>query len=226
MAGVRDRKLALQAHKVIPDVLTDDLNLSFDLTLKWPEATLDTPGQELDREKTQTEPEVFLSPPPSKPLDNLVLIMTDPDLMMNNDTYFGQVRHWLATNLTSTPNGTLSHFAAAERSPYIGPAPLPNYMYSRPHRYVFILARASEKIAVTPQDLRDLQEPFVAALAGRNGEVQDLKDRWGFDAQRLIEKKGLKVEAVTFMRVGGNLKSAGANVGMMGRAVVDKVFGV
>lgn len=225
MADASDRKLALRTHKVIPDVLTEDLNLSFDLTLKWPEATLDSPGQELDREKTQTEPEVLLNPAPSEPLDNLILIMTDPDLMMNNDTYFGQVRHWLVTNLTANPDGKLSHHASAERSPYVGPAPLPNYLYSRPHRYVFILARAGEKIAVTPEDLRELQQPYMAAVAGKQGEVQDLKDRWGFNAQKLVEKKGLEVQAVTFMRVGGNLKSAGANMGMMGQAMVEKVIG-
>lgn len=149
--------------------------------------------------------------------------MTDPDLMVNDDTYFGEIRHWMATNLSSSSDGTLSHFASAERSPYVGPAPLPNYLYARPHRYVFILARASDKIAITPQDLRELQEPYVAAVAGRQGEVQDLKDRWGFNAQKLIEKKGLKVEAVTFMRVAGNLKSAAANMTMMGQAMVDKV---
>ncbi|KAH9876574.1 hypothetical protein J1614_003705 [Plenodomus biglobosus] len=226
MASAHERKTALQTHKVIPEVLPEDLNLSFDLTVKWPEATLDTPGQQLDREKTQTEPQVVLSPPPSEPLNNLVLIMTDPDLMMNDDTYFGQVRHWMVTNLSSNPDGTLSHSAAVETSPYVGPAPLPNYLYSRPHRYVFILARASEEITVTPQDLRELQEAYVAAVAGKQGEVQDLKDRWGFNAQKLIEKKGLKVEAVTFMRVEGNLKSGAANMGMMGQAMVNKIAGV
>lgn len=142
---------------------------------------------------------------------------------MNDDTYFGQVRHWLVTNLTSNPDGSLSHFASAERSPYLGPAPLPNYLYSRPHRYVFILARASEKIGVTPEDLRELQEPYVAAIAGKQGEIQDIKDRWGFNAQKLIEKKGLKVEAVTVMRVGGTAKSAAANMAMMGQGMLDKV---
>ena len=53
--------------------------------------------------------------------------------------------------------------------------------------------------------------------------MQDLKDRWGFNAQKLIEEKGLRVEAASFMRVGGSLKSAVANAGMMAQAVVDKV---
>ena len=149
--------------------------------------------------------------------------MVDPDLLMNNDTYCGQVRHWLVTNLSSNPDGTLSHHAAAERSPYVRPAPLPNYLYPRPHRYVFILARASGKVEVRPEDLREMQKEWVAAAQGTQGEMQDLKDRWGFKAQRLIEEKGLEVLAVNFMRVGGTVESSLANAAMMGQAVVDKV---
>lgn len=145
---------------------------------------------------------------------------------MDNDTYFGQVRHWLVTNLTSKLDGSLlSYGQTSEISSYVGPAPLPNYLYSRPHRYVFIVASASSKVDITAEDLRALQEPYKAAVAGKQGEVQDLKDRWGFSAQRLIEEKGLKIEGVSYMRVAGTLKSAGANAAMMGQAVVDKVCG-
>jgi hypothetical protein len=86
-------------------------------------------------------------------------MMVDPDLLMKNDTYCGQVHHWLVTNLSSNPSdGTLSHHAAAERSPYVRPAPLPNYLYSRPHPYVFILACGSSKVEFRPEDLREMQK--------------------------------------------------------------------
>ncbi|KAL1795494.1 hypothetical protein ACET3X_005718 [Alternaria dauci] len=225
MSDTQATKQALAEHKVIPDVLPDTVNLSYNLTLEWPNAKLDTPGKELENADTIPEPKVFINPPPSEPLDNLVLMMVDPDLLMNNDTYFGQVRHWLITNLTSNPDGTLSHHAAAERSPYVRPAPLPNYLYARPHRYVFILARAPSKIEVRPEDLREMQKEWVAAAQGKQGEMQDLKDRWGFNAQRLVEEKGLEVLGVNFMRVGGTVESGLANAGMMGQAVVDKVLG-
>ena len=149
-------------------------------------------------------------------------MMVDPDLLMNNDTYCGQVRHWLVTNLSSNADGTLSHHAAADRSPYVRPAPLPNYLYPRPHRYVFIVASSPFPVQFSHADFENLQKPYVAAVHGKQ-EAQDLKDRWGFDAQKLVEGKGLRVEAASFMRVGGDLKSAGANAGMMAQAVVDKV---
>lgn len=142
---------------------------------------------------------------------------------MKDDTYFGQVRHWLVSNISTDSDGSLNVAQGTEISPYIGPAPLPNYLYSRPHRYVFIVASASNPVNITSEDLQELQQAYVAAIVGKQSEVQDLKDRWGFNAQKLIEKKGLKVEAANFMRVQGTMKSAAANAGMMGEAAMNKV---
>jgi hypothetical protein len=143
--------------------------------------------------------------------------------MMNDDTYFGQVRHWLVTDISTDSNGDLKIDEGKEVSSYVGPAPLPNYMYSRPHRYVFIVASGKGPTEITSEDLQELQKPYVAAISGKQGEVQDLKDRWGFNAQKLIESKGLKVEAANFMRVHGTLGSAVTNAGLMGQAAVNKV---
>lgn len=58
----QDRTQILREHKVIPDVLPEGTTLSHDLKVVFPEATLDTPGQELGREETQPEPRLFLDP--------------------------------------------------------------------------------------------------------------------------------------------------------------------
>ena len=120
-----------QLHKdnVIPDVLPEGTNLSHDLLLKWPNATLDSPGTELGRQDTQPEPSVHVNPAPQEKRDDYVLIMTDPDLMSTNDTKFGQVRHWMATNLKITDSGEVLIPTDANVSPYVGPAPLPKYVY-------------------------------------------------------------------------------------------------
>jgi hypothetical protein len=62
MDSTQERKQALVEHRVITDVLPGAVDLSYSLTLKWPNATLETPGQELDREVTQSEPTVYLNP--------------------------------------------------------------------------------------------------------------------------------------------------------------------
>lgn len=70
-----------------------------------------------------------------------------------------------------------------------------------------------------------MQKGYKGAVQGKQGEIQDLKDRWGFNARRLCEDKGLEVLGVNFMRVGGTIESSVANAGMMGQAVGDKVLG-
>lgn len=142
---------------------------------------------------------------------------------MHDDTYFGQVRHWLVSNISTGLDGSLDISQGNEISSYLGPSPLPNYLYSRPHRYVFIVASGSDQVDIKPEDLQKLQQPYVAAFSGKQTEVQDLKDRCGFNAQKLIENKGLKVEAVNFMRVHGDLGSAATNAGLMGQAALNKV---
>jgi hypothetical protein len=62
MSTPQERKQALIEHKVITDVLPGDLDLNYDLTVKWPSTTLDNAGAELDREETQSEPTLHLSP--------------------------------------------------------------------------------------------------------------------------------------------------------------------
>jgi hypothetical protein len=144
--------------------------------------------------------------------------------MESNDQNFGQIRHWLSVNVSLTDDGELVMQSSTpmDISPYIGPAPLPNYISPRPHRYVFIVARpssdGSDQLSVSAKDLQKLQEHYRAAFQGaQNENIQDLKDRWGFNAQKFMDLKGLKVEAATFMLVGGTLKV------MSGQAIVDKV---
>jgi len=217
---------SLQKDNVIPDVLPQSTSPSYDLTVKWPSATLSSAGKELGREDTQPEPTLHLSPTPQDTSTKYTLIMTDPDLMATNDTSFGQVRHWLATNVTVDTSGQLDIPKESNVSTYIGPAPLPNYITPRPHRYVFILAKSpgESSVNVTAEDLNELQKQYGAAFDGKQ-ELQDLKDRWGFNAQQLLEKKNLTVEAATYMFVGGTLKSAVDNVAMTAQASVNKVVG-
>lgn len=58
----QDKYQILKEHKVIPDVLPEGTKLSYDLNVRFPNATLNEPGQELGREETQPEPKVYLDP--------------------------------------------------------------------------------------------------------------------------------------------------------------------
>lgn len=117
----------LRKDNVIPDVLPEGTSLSHGLILKWPSETLDIAGRELSRQGTQAEPVVYVQPVPEDKRIDYTLIMTDPDLMSTNDTKFGQVRHWLAANLSITEAGEVKIPKDANVSAYVGPAPLPKY---------------------------------------------------------------------------------------------------
>jgi phosphatidylethanolamine-binding protein len=102
-----------------------------------------------------------------------------------------------------------------------------NHRSPRPHRYVFILSRptaSSGKVTIEKEDLQELQKEFSTFDGSQ--ESQDLKDRWGFNAQKLLEQKQLKVEAITYMLVDGTLKSAADNMVMTIQAGLNKVNGL
>jgi hypothetical protein len=73
MSTTQEKKQAFIEHKVITDVLPGNLDLLYDLTVKWPNALLDKPGVELGREDTQPEPTLFLNPPVSRVTNSEVL---------------------------------------------------------------------------------------------------------------------------------------------------------
>jgi len=218
----------LQQENVIPDVLSEETALPYQLIAEWPNATLDIPGKHLDREATQSTPTVKLEPAPEEKGNVYTLIMTDPDLMARNDSNFGQVRHWFATNISVKTTGELNIPPEADYSPYVGPAPLPNYISPRPHRYVFILTRPRSTgpavAAIQKEDLRELQNEYPAAFEGKQ-DLQDLKDRWGFHVQKFMDKNQLDAVAATFMMVGGTFKSAVDNVTMTAQAGLNKAMG-
>lgn len=216
----------LQSHDVIPDVLPSGTQLSQTLVVKWPKTTLDNPGAELDREETQSTPTLWIESGHEEQQDGLVLIMTDPDLMTSNDSTFGQVRHWFATKVSVGNDGALNIPDNGVLSPYVGPAPLPNYVTQRKHRYVFILCRPKvanqQQSSITEQDLKVSQHKYSGAFEGKQ-DLQDLKDRWGFNAADFIKSKELEVVAATFMLVGGNVNSAADNLKMTAEGVKNKV---
>jgi hypothetical protein len=62
MSNTQATKQALSEHKLIPDVLPEGINLSYNLTLEWPNAKLDEPGQLLQCDDTKPEPKVTINP--------------------------------------------------------------------------------------------------------------------------------------------------------------------
>jgi hypothetical protein len=69
----------------------------------------------------------------------------------------------------------------------------------------------------------------LASKAGEQfpskSETHDLKDRMGFSAQEFIDKHGLTVVGVTFMKVSPNASSLMENARLGAQSVYHKVVG-
>jgi hypothetical protein len=139
---------------------------------------------------------------------NYTLIMTDPDLMKRNDPVNKQVRHWVQPGLTPSSTGQL----VPTRKPhttFLASAPLPG---TGAHRYVFILARESDK--------------GVDRLGvGERGGEADLKDRLQFVAADFIEEHGLEVVGVAFAQVAPTTTAAVDNIKLTAKAAAHAVAG-
>jgi hypothetical protein len=61
MSSTKKNTEALKEHKIIPDVLSDNVKPAYSLTLNWPNTTLESPAQELGGEETQPQPLVYLN---------------------------------------------------------------------------------------------------------------------------------------------------------------------
>ncbi|KAI5478625.1 hypothetical protein MNV49_004767 [Pseudohyphozyma bogoriensis] len=202
----------LRDSDVIPHVLPESVadSLKGILTIKYPSDAIACQGEENARSKVQDTPEVYFDASDSGA--TYTLIMTDPDLFMENDQYGGQVRHWLESGVTFSQSGKASFASASgNTTAHLGPAPGP---VTRKHRYVFILAR--EPSGYSPKKPDDFE-------VGEKGE--DLKGRMKFDAAKYVQDQGLTVEGVAYMLVGPDLESYATNAKLGVESLAKKVVG-
>ncbi|GAD92937.1 hypothetical protein MGG_14045 [Paecilomyces variotii No. 5] len=220
-----------EKENIIPDILPPGTKIPRNLRVVWPNATLEEPGQMIERDATQPQPTLFVKPSPedkeSEPI--YTLLMVDPDLTHRNDKYFGQVRHWLTTRVTVSPSGEVNVSEGQDISPYVGPAPIPAHYFTlgKPHpsRYTFLLLRHKSGTALPelhPDSLR-------SAYEGEPGEfgkpTQDIIDRMRFSTEKFIERNKMEIVAGTFMLVEGNVKSAVKNASLVAQGLADKMMG-
>jgi len=96
---------ALQAEKVIPDVIPASVQFSPRVLFSvfWPSTGTEVMlGSKIAKNLTQEEPEIKISPMQGAGGDGVdseefsyVVVMTDPDAPSRADPKFGQWRHWV-----------------------------------------------------------------------------------------------------------------------------------
>ncbi|KAL4804616.1 phosphatidylethanolamine-binding protein [Aspergillus unguis] len=110
------------------------------------------------------------------------LLLVDPDAPTPDDPKFAYWRHWVVSGLKPSEAGTVPESALTE---YLGPGPKDD---SRPHRYLFLLFREPENLALKKEDVGG--EEFV--------------QRRSFQAAEFAERYGLVLVGINWMHGAGD----------------------
>ncbi|UNI17121.1 hypothetical protein JDV02_003497 [Purpureocillium takamizusanense] len=115
-----------------------------------------------------------------------MLMLVDPDAPTPEDPKFAFWRHWLLPGLQPLAgvDGVVAQTKPAVTE-YLGPGPKDS---SRPHRYLFLLFREPDGL--------DLAEADVGG--------QEFEQRRSFDTPAFVERHGLTLVAVNWMRGAGD----------------------
>jgi phosphatidylethanolamine-binding protein (PEBP) family uncharacterized protein len=118
-------------------------------------------------------------------------MLLDPDAPTPDDPKFAYWRHWVVTNISSAALDT-SDIVPAGRTltRYLAPGPKDE---SGPHRDLFLLFKEPESLVLEKEEVGG----------------QEFVDRRSFGAAELVEKKGLELVGVQWMRGVGDGWSEG-----------------
>lgn len=109
-------------------------------------------------------------------------MLVDPDAPTPDDPKFAYWRHWVVSNISSSPITSTNSNTLTE---YLGPGPKDE---SKPHRYLFLLYRESEGLNLGKEDVGG--EEFV--------------QRRSFQVKDWVEGKGLELVGVNWMLGAGD----------------------
>jgi hypothetical protein len=170
------RSANLIPSKVIPDAFTP----TYTLNVAFP-AIAPQNGSLARVSEVKDQPRLTFTPTSSSlstPAPRLTFCLIDPDAPTPDDPKFAYWRHWVVINI---PSDTGSIDAGKTLTQYLAPGPKDE---SGPHRYLFLLFREPEGFALEKADV--------------GGE--EFADRRSFGAKEFVEKHGLELVGVQWMR--------------------------
>ncbi|KAJ1949902.1 hypothetical protein EC988_004583, partial [Linderina pennispora] len=159
------------AH-IIPDVLPDSFVAEFPVSVRYgdKEAAM---GQVLSINETREEPTIEFDAPPN---EVFTVAIVDPDAPATTRHGYRSFRHFLVSNLDSTPDRPTNIITE-----YLGPLPSFNSGF---HRYAVVVLKQKEPFNVTRDDVP--------------------KSRVRFDAVQWGNERGMKPVAATYFVVKRN----------------------
>lgn len=170
------RSASLLPSKVIPANFTP----TFDLSVQFPSIAPEY-GSFVRVSEVKEQPVISITrTSPRSSAQSFTFFLIDPDAPTPDDPKFGYWRHWVVINI---PCGATADIASAGTTltPYLAPGPKDE---SGPHRYLFLL----------------FQEPAGFSVQKEDVGGDEFVDRRSFRAEEFVQKHGLELVGVQWMR--------------------------
>ncbi|KAL4999874.1 phosphatidylethanolamine-binding protein [Aspergillus recurvatus] len=164
-------------------LIPDDFTPTTELGISFGEKAVSL-GNLFRVSEVKSAPSVSFTTEENAPASQLyTLLLIDPDAPTPDDPKFAYWRHWVVSGMT--PAEGINAESAKTLTEYLGPGPKDD---SRPHRYLFLVFREPEGLALSKDDVGG--EEFV--------------QRRSFQAAEWVQKHGLVLVGINWMLGAGD----------------------
>lgn len=172
------KSASLLPSPIIPANFTPTYDLAVSFTSKSP-----SNGSLVRVSEAKEIPSVTFSTSNPGSAQSFTFLLIDPDAPTPDDPKFAYWRHWVVTNISPSGSGDESGDVKDGKTltQYLAPGPKDE---SGPHRYLFLLFKEPQGFSIEKEDVGG--EEFV--------------DRRSFGAKEFVEKHGLELVGVQWMR--------------------------
>ena len=172
------KSASLLPSKIIPANFTPTYDLNVSFPSKSP-----TNGSLVRVSEVKEKPSVTFSSSNPGNAQSFTFLLIDPDAPTPDDPKFSYWRHWVVVNVPSSASGDGSGDVkdGETLTQYLAPGPKDE---SGPHRYLFLLFKEPQGFSIQKSDVGG--EEFV--------------DRRSFGAKEFVEKHGLELVGLQWMR--------------------------
>ncbi|UPX20348.1 uncharacterized protein EKO05_0010582 [Ascochyta rabiei] len=172
---------SLKSASLLPSpIIPHDFTPAYDLSVSYPSKS-PSHGSLVRVSDVKDTPKVtFSATSDSSSAQSFTFFLIDPDAPTPDDPKFAYWRHWVVTNIPlSSGSGDVKEGKTLTQ--YLAPGPKDE---SGPHRYLFLLFKEPQGLSIEKSDVGG--EEFV--------------DRRSFGAKEFVEKHGLELVGVQWMR--------------------------
>lgn len=172
---------SLKSASLLPSfIIPANFNPTYNLTVSFPSKSPSN-GSLVRVSDVKEKPSVTFSSSDAGSAQSFTFLLIDPDAPTPDDPKFAYWRHWVVTNIPSSESGDGDVKDGKTITQYLAPGPKDE---SGPHRYLFLLFKEPQGFSVEKSDVGG--EEFV--------------DRRSFGAKEFVEKHGLELVGVQWMR--------------------------